>query len=270
MKVSNLRPGVLLRPYISRYWSWQAESVLPPLLPGCGGELFLYYREPVDLTLSNQQQYSQLISMLLLPRNHSFRFHSIRPASFIAVRFRTGALRHFCPQPEYELIDSCSSAADIWGLAGARFEQQIGEAANLAERVQLIERFLSARLQRHHKQQHRWLDTVTQQLYYRQRSISLSDLIEQYSLSTRHFQRVFKQNFGVSPKHLQRIIRIEAVTRHLLLNRQKDYLDTALAHGYYDQSHFIKDCRCFIGETPSRFFQENNFRAHFYNPSLAY
>lgn len=273
MKINNLRASIGLRPYISRYWSWQDESELPPLLPGSGGELFFFYQHPATLFRSDLHQSSPQASLLLLPRNHIFRFQPNRAVSFIAVRFRTGALRHFSSLPECELIDTCTSAGDIWGTEGNMVEQQISETPHLTGRIQIIEQFLSAQLLRHRKPQC-WLDTVTQQFYYqqlhyRQPSVSLSDLIEHYSLSSRHFQRMFKQNFGLSPKHFQRIIRVEAVTRHLLLNRQKNYLDAALAHGYYDQSHFIKDWRDVIGETPTHFFQEDNFRSHFYNPPLS-
>ncbi|WP_058913874.1 helix-turn-helix domain-containing protein [Entomohabitans teleogrylli] len=96
-------------------------------------------------------------------------------------------------------------------------------------------------------------------------TLTQHELVAQSGFSTRYFQQVFRQHFGVTPRHFRRIIRLEQLTRHLLLTRQRDYLDSALAYGYYDQSHFIHDFRHFTGATPSHFLQETNFSAHFYN-----
>jgi AraC-like DNA-binding protein len=54
----------------------------------------------------------------------------------------------------------------------------------------------------------------------------------------------------------------------LLLQRKRKYLDVALEHGYYDQSHFLKEFKNYVSEYPTSFLQEQNFMSHFYNEKL--
>jgi len=56
--------------------------------------------------------------------------------------------------------------------------------------------------------------------------------------------------------------------RHLLLARETDYLDAALARGYYDQAHFIHEFRALSGQTPTQLLTPETFMSHFYNPRL--
>lgn len=63
----------------------------------------------------------------------------------------------------------------------------------------------------------------------------------------------FWQNDGVSPKLLCRIIRFRYVFEHLAGFSEESWVSTALACGYYDQSHFINDFKSFTGLSPSQF-----------------
>lgn len=172
------------------------------------------------------------------------------------MRFRTGALRHFSPLPETVMTDTCLSPIDIWGKPVAELEQRLCEAANTAAQVQLIERFLLQQLALNKKSSHLWLDEVVNRMYYRHRSVTQGELTAFSGFGARHFQKIFKNHFGIAPKRFQRIIRFEQLTRHLLLNRQQDYLSAVLDYGYYDQSHFIKDFKFFIGASPSGFLHK--------------
>jgi AraC-like DNA-binding protein len=268
MKMSQLVPSAVLRPYISRYWSWTEEPQLPPLLPGGGCELFFYDNQTVDIIRSDGERYGKPASALLSPRSARFRFRSPQAVSFISVRFRIGALHHFCPMPIGELIDTGLTAGDVWGVCGERLQRQVANADGMVARVAAIENFLIKQLDNHYKIKRRWLDPVFNDLFYQMQSMGLDELIERSNVGTRQFQRVFKLATGVSPKYFQRIVRTEAVVRQMLLLCRKDYLDAALQNGYYDQSHFIKDCRHFTGVAPGHFFHDANFKSHFYNSPL--
>jgi len=78
-------------------------------------------------------------------------------------------------------------------------------------------------------------------------------MARRHSLSTRHFERKFKEFAGLSPKLYSRIIRFQAATQHKLTGI-RDLTKIAYACGYYDQSHFINDFREFSGYTPKEYF----------------
>lgn len=90
--------------------------------------------------------------------------------------------------------------------------------------------------------------------------ISVQELAQQHYLSVRHFQRKFKNFFGVSPKKFLNIIRFKHLYKSSILQHQspRNFLD----YGYYDQMHFIKDFQKHLGVSPSKslepFFRQLN------------
>ena len=85
--------------------------------------------------------------------------------------------------------------------------------------------------------------------------INVQDLALQHHLSVRHFQRKFKQLFGISPKKFTNIIRFKHLYKTKVLREQlvQDYLQ----YGYYDQMHFIKDFKKHVGINPSEVLRES-------------
>ncbi len=268
MRVFNLKPHPYLRSYISRYWVWENEPVLPRLLPGTGTELMFHYGQP--LRWKNER--GQAITV---PRSHimatRFGYYSLEPVSnmgFIAVRFRAGAFRHFCREAGHDLIDEFIDINDIWGHSGQKFGQQIIEAKTLEDRISIIEKVLMGFLEQYRRPEY-WLDRAVRKVLYGYNAVSIEEVSKELCISERQMQRRFKEAVGITPKGFQRVSRFEAVMRHLLLNKEQSYLAAALEHGYYDQSHFIKECNAYVGEHPSLFLQEKNFMSHFYNKSLS-
>ena len=109
---------------------------------------------------------------------------------------------------------------------------------------------------------------MTRLLLHDYNKINVSDLCRDSCLSQRQVERKMKAAVGVSPKSFQQIARFEGVIKELLLNRQQKYLDKAIDYGYYDQSHFLKEFKKYIGEYPHCFLQEKNFMSNFYNRKL--
>jgi AraC-like DNA-binding protein len=92
---------------------------------------------------------------------------------------------------------------------------------------------------------------------------SLDEVISQSGLSVRHFRRLCLERAGVSPKYLSRILRFRKAVQKMGTLRspaqnnfaQPRWADFAVACGYYDQAHFIREFQEFAGCTPGRFLQ---------------
>jgi len=80
-------------------------------------------------------------------------------------------------------------------------------------------------------------------------------LADRLNMSTKTLERVTKKHFALSPKDLLSIFRFGQATAHLNKDRSQKFID-ALAFGYYDQSHFVKECRKLTGYTPKDFFSK--------------
>ncbi len=87
----------------------------------------------------------------------------------------------------------------------------------------------------------RWLDAIQQSLGYE----SLQTIAANVGLSERQFRRISTHLFGLSPKKIQRVLRLQAAIRELL---SADTL--AIENLYYDDSHRIKELKKLTGLTP--------------------
>jgi len=87
---------------------------------------------------------------------------------------------------------------------------------------------------------------------------TLSDLVEHIGLSPRRFIQVFRAEVGLTPKLFCRIQRFQEVVRRIGRGQPVDWLDVALACGYFDQAHFIHDFRAFSGLTPTTYLAQGS------------
>ncbi len=261
-------PRPALQPYVDRLWGWESNAAptMPLLLPGTGAELLFHFRTPMAIAGTRGMR-NLGAAYLLCARRAPHRPVAQGSVGFVSVRLRSGALRHFCPLPAQALGDEAMPVADIWGAEGTAIAEQVALAPDTDTRIALLQDWLLACLARHGKRQPA-IELAVRALYYRHREVRIDALADQLGLSRRHFERVFREQIGLTPKAFQRTARFHLTVRDLLLGGDGDYLAAALDHGYYDQAHFIHDFRSFVGHAPARFLQTATPTAHFYNPPI--
>lgn len=82
----------------------------------------------------------------------------------------------------------------------------------------------------------------------------LVDLSRHVGISPFHLIRIFKQSFGFSPLAYRNQRRIEVARERLILGESP--LDVAIAMGFADQSHFIRQFQRIMGTSPGRYAKE--------------
>lgn len=251
--------------YVDRIYvlKHSGEFKLPAILPGTGLELLFHTHEPF---LMNNHKCDN--AHIICPRNSILHIDESSDVSFISVRFKSGAFRHFSSIPYLELNNQFASVEDIWGTKGKEFLEKLNECHTIENKIKSIESFLLECLYGYHDKQNDKWDTIMYSLYKQYNSISLKELAAFTNLGYRQFERNFKSQFGITSKKIQRIIRFEATVKKILLNKDPEYLPTALDHGYYDQSHFINEFQFFAGEKPTDYFITKNYDHHFYDTSI--
>jgi len=266
MKLYTFLPNQYLYPYISRYWIWENESCLPKIFSGTGAELMFTYGEPLNVIHKGEILILPK-SYVMMPRFDCYQLQSQGKYGFISVRFRAGAFRHFCPNSSTEFIDSFIPIDELWGMKGLALQEALLSTIDAAEKIKIIERYLMQVLLEN-KKMDRYIDAAVNLLLYNYQSVNINELSHRLFVSPRQIERKFKIAVGVSPKAFQKISRFEALIKKLLLSHETKYLNMAMDYGYYDQSHFLKDCKKYLGEAPYAFLQEKNFSSHFYNETL--
>ncbi|HJV87647.1 MAG TPA: helix-turn-helix transcriptional regulator [Noviherbaspirillum sp.] len=266
MRIFSRFPVARLSPYIDRFWGWESgegETVpLPTVLPGTGAEVFFHYRTPFA-----QSEGGKLFSLpathLLCIRRRPMQLAAMEGLGFIAVRFRAGALHHFTQLPGNELIDQQPRAQDLWGTPGKRLADEVTGARSHDERVALLQSFLLEQLEA------RAFDAIVSAaatvLYRHCDTLSIDQLAARFHLGKRQLERRFLQATGLTPVEVRRLGRFQKTARTLLLDPSATSADAALAHGYYDQSHFIREFQSLTALSPLAYLSQARLKTHFYN-----
>ncbi|WP_271898455.1 helix-turn-helix domain-containing protein [Candidatus Phyllobacterium onerii] len=80
--------------------------------------------------------------------------------------------------------------------------------------------------------------------------ITISELASLVGLSSSQFQRAFKQSFGEAT-HMYLIKRRIERAKTMMLSRNENFADIALACGFSDQSHMTRLFTRLVGEPPN-------------------
>jgi AraC-like DNA-binding protein len=156
--------------------------------------------------------------------------------------------------PMTELTDAAYDARAVIGPEIATLEHELGDTPGFAERIQLIEKRLMP-LARFHSRPDP-VATASSRLFASHGIYRVSTMATASGLSTRQFERRFLAQVGMPPKLYARIIRFNAVLDNKLQFPSRPWSCIANDHDYYDQMHFVHDCRAFTGESPSRFLAQ--------------
>ena len=85
--------------------------------------------------------------------------------------------------------------------------------------------------------------------------IPVAALAAELDCSRKHLSAVFRDQIGLTPKRLSRMMRFRTAIDHFDRGLCDGWADIAHACGYTDQAHFIHDFRDFSGATPTEFLQ---------------
>lgn len=262
-------PPPALRPFVERLWSWESDGPvpLPVLLPGTGAELVFHYRTPFLAVAGDGTRYPLAAAHLSCLRACSCRLMAQGPVGFIAVRFRSSTIRHLGALAMGDLIERFPAAAEHFGPEIDALPAELAGLPDFVARAERVTQFLLARLE-HVAPELTPGDGAVDALYYAEPGETVAALAEGFGYSARQLERLVGEASGLTPKRFLRLARLHHTVRHLLLAKETNYLDAALARGYYDQSHFIHEMGDLTGRTPGQVLTPAAFVSHFYNPRL--
>lgn len=174
-------------------------------------------------------------------------------ASVMGVHFKPGGAFPFLRPPADELRGVHMDLEAIWGRAVAEIRDRLCETASLARRFRLLERFLLSRLFR--PMQHHGAVAMALANLARAQSQMTRELAREARLSEKRFIDVFRSEVGVNPRLINRIFRFQRLLVLMHRTAAPDWAQLALNHGYFDQSHLIRDFSAFSGFSPADYIR---------------
>jgi len=168
----------------------------------------------------------------------------------LGTKFRPGAFRAFIDRSVSSLSDRRWALRDVFGAHGEGLDDEALSHEEDTQAVEVIESFLrsfgptltpSMEL----------AGRITARIAEDRRITKVDQIVEEFAITTRQMQRLFREYVGVTPKWvIQRYRLIEAAER-LSTGAAGELADLALDLGYADQAHFIRDFKKIVGRPPA-------------------
>jgi AraC-like DNA-binding protein len=190
-------------------------------------------------------------SMICGPHSEFFVIESGLDELILGVHFKPGGARPFLKVPTGELHNAHVSLDTLWGAKAVALRDRLLDPKTPEARFRILEQCLMAQV----AWPWAWHPAVAFALKEFQgvpHARTISDVAEQIGISQRRFIQVFRDEVGLTPKLFCRVRRFQEVLR-LIGRGRVEWVDVALACGYYDQAHFINDFQAFSGLNPTAY-----------------
>lgn len=120
------------------------------------------------------------------------------------------------------------------------------------ERIEYLKNYL---LQKTKDKKEMLFIEIVEELYKNPKEQNVTDIAKKFGYTPRHLNRLFKTNYGVTPKVLLNILRLHLCLT-LILEKNINLIAIANLCGFYDQSHFIREIKKYTGISPLKIIED--------------
>ncbi|WP_424186954.1 helix-turn-helix domain-containing protein [Actinokineospora sp. G85] len=247
-------PAAPLRPYASYYSGYRDSGTSPAVhrgLPSPYLTLVFTLDDPLVITQhrgpgTGARSYRSLLGGLdAVPALIAYGGRQ----SGVQVSLNPLGARVLLGCPAGELAGIEVDAEDVLGPVAGEIRERMLHADTWARRFAVLDRALVSRMDGRGevdpRVRHAW-----GRLLRSGGNVSVAELAGELGWSTRHLSGRFATEVGFSPKTAARVVRFDRA-RRALARTPHSGAEVAAAHGYYDQSHFVRDFREFAGCSPT-------------------
>ncbi|WNR44381.1 AraC family transcriptional regulator [Paenibacillus roseipurpureus] len=240
-QLSRYAPGDDIAPFVRHYWVVRWDLA--------GQEPYTQHVIPnpcVNLVIE------QGSSAIFGPGKEKYGYHLKGQGSVFGVKFKPGGFYPFVKGAVSDLLEQPVGIDRVFDREPRALEALVLSHSDDQRNVNLVEDMIRAKLPLPDEQVALVNDMVD--FIYAQPDMTKVDaLCEHFGMNIRTLQRLFDQYVGVSPKWVIKIARIQSAAETTDGNDTHDWAKLSMDLGYHDQSHFIKDFKSILGQTPEAY-----------------
>lgn len=246
-------PRAELRPFVTTLWAEDPDALPAAAARECvlpTGALHLVFRldEPLRVYADPADLAGRVVGTALVggARASAYVRDVSRPGRSVGALLHPGAAQAVLGAPGGALAGRHTDLSDLWPDAGA-IHAWLGEAATPAARLDRFEAVLRARLPRA-----RGLHPAVAFALERFASgREVAPVAAASGYSQRRLSGLFREAVGLSPKRYCRVRRLQDALRFAAAGSA--WAEVALAAGYSDQAHLVREFRELTGLSPGAY-----------------
>ena len=251
MHYQRIAPGPAAAAFIGHYWTLEAAEHGPVqrVVPDGSPELILNLGQPFESCVDGVWRAQprcfvagQITGPLLL--------RPAGPCRILGVHFRPHGLAALRGIHANELTGRIAPLDDLSRELGALGE--INSVRDLESGLLRLARIPADAMVGH----------AVRELTGSNGTRDIASLARDFGMSTRQLERRFRERVGLTPKVFSRMRRFQSVFA-AIENGDSNWAAAAVACGYYDQAHLIRDFREFAGEPPASLLASDDLARHF-------
>lgn len=262
MNYQTFQPSSDLESLVSCYWTLEvlaeSDAQRQRIIPDGTIEMAFILGDDIKRYTSENEFIIQPRAMVLGQTIEPFYIEPTGYVNTFAIRFYPYGFANFVSIPIKNLANKETPIELLFGEKTANeLEQNIIDATNSIERIEIIENFLLDKLNERTTIDN-IVKTTIDALLATNGSASISTILKEDLSKRRQLERKFIKQIGVSPKQLGKVIRLQTALKMLLNKKTEKLTDIAYESEYFDQAHFIKDFKEFTGINPKEFLGNEN------------
>lgn len=262
MNYQTFKPHQDLDSIVNFYWTlevpYNPNNTKQKIIPDGFIEMTFNFGDKIKRYTSDKKFVTHPCAMVMGQRTKSYFIEPIGNVDTFAICFYPYGFANFVNTPLENLVDKEIPIENLFGkIPAKKLEQEMVNAANTQQRIKIIETFLINKLNDNTTIESIVKSTVDV-LLATNGSSSINNILKDELFKRRQLERKFKQQVGISPKQLGKVIRLQTALKIMLNSKNDSLTNIAYESDYFDQAHFIKDFKEFTGTTPKEFLDNEN------------
>ncbi len=252
MELQYYLPQANLRDYVRVYYYFATD--VASVQPLCAelGNIRILLNGSGDLYMPGADKPTRITSTFLIgPTMGAYTMHADAGTCVFGIGIRPRGWIKMFSVNAYEAADQVFDLSKVARRVAGGVLDEVHKAADPHMMAAICDRYFAALLERRSKRHNPYPQAIEDWLLHDE-TLDLDRLLTMTGVSRRQTERLAKKHFGGSPKLLQRKYR--ALRAADTIRAGKSPWQNAAGPGYYDQSHFIKEFKTFIGVTPAQYF----------------
>lgn len=264
LRITLIAPCTSLASFVKCYqfleFNTDQKELIKPLHALPESYLLFFLRDkPLGLVSENEKPLWNVFSDIWI-QGISTHFNGLMKFrgeyKIFLVQFLPTGLQRLFGLPLNEITDHLVDADGFWGRKCLDLQNRLHDSEKPEEMTILVDNFLRnfLTLRNVHNEKDPFT-VISNEITRSQNYADIKIYANRANMSTRNFERKFKERVGTSPKLYCNSLRFLHAVELKTAFPQKNWTEITYECGYFDQMHLIKDFKKFCDSSPQNFFK---------------